>query len=227
MAPKPDTTAAPDPTDKGKIEARDPRIDDLQRSTEETSQRVNKLDNDLHWVKEALGQLLQKRSGEGEVSQLVRPSTATASQTQTPSTPVKPIGSRRGDGLLSLPSIAIPLSSRGNPFPVCQTEQKVDSPNPKLDSPSRKMDLPMYDGQNPDDWIFRVEKCFSLSRTPDEDRLELALACMTGCDVTWLRITQDREDLRDWNDFKDKLNKIFRPTRGGTLICQMLRLRQA
>lgn len=88
------------------------------------------------------------------------------------------------------------------------------------------MDLPMYDGQNPDDWIYRMEKCFSVNQIPESERLERALACMTSCAVTWLRITQDREDLRDWRDFKDKLKKRFRPTRGGIAVAQMLKLKQ-
>lgn len=49
---------------------------------------------------------------------------------------------------------------------------------------------------------------------PNEEKLGMALACMMGCAVTWLRNVHDREDLSDWKDFKDKLKKRFRPTRG-------------
>lgn len=65
-----------------------------------------------------------------------------------------------------------------------------------------------------------------MNHTPEEEQLELALASMAGCAVTWLRIIQDREDLCSWLDFKDKLWKRFRPTCGGSIIGQFLRLRQ-
>lgn len=52
------------------------------------------------------------------------------------------------------------------------------------------------------------------------------MSCMTGCAVTWLRMIQDREEPLDWRDFKAKLRRRFKPTRGGTILSQMLRLRQ-
>lgn len=74
--------------------------------------------------------------------------------------------------------------------------------------------------------MFRMEKCFTVNQIPEEEKLGMVLACMTGCAVTWLRNAQDREDLSNWKDFKDKLKKRFRPTRGGTIIWQMFKLRQ-
>lgn len=148
-------------------------------------------------------------------------------QTQSPGSFVTPAERNRREGILPLPTLAIPFRTVEAMQQVLKQEQKVESPTPKIESPGRKMEFPAYDGQNPDDWIFRMEKCFSVNHTPEEERLEMALACMTGCAVTWLRITQDREDLRDWRDFKDKLKKRFKPTRGGTIIRQLLRLRQA
>lgn len=65
-----------------------------------------------------------------------------------------------------------------------------------------------------------------MNHTPEEEQLELALASVAGCAVTWLCIIQDREDLCSWLDFKDKLWKRFRPTCGGSIIGQFLRLRQ-
>lgn len=53
----------------------------------------------------------------------------------------------------------------------------------------------------------------------------LAYACLVGCAITWLRMNQDREAPLDGKDSKEKLNKKFKPTRGGTIIGQMLRLR--
>ena len=45
--------------------------------------------------------------------------------------------------------------------------------------------------------------------------------------MIWLRMIQDRDDLLDWRDFNMKLKRRFKPTRGGTILSQMLRLRQS
>lgn len=51
-------------------------------------------------------------------------------------------------------------------------EQKVESPQFKLDSPSKLMDLSLYEGQNPDDWLFRMEKFFfAKNRTSELEKL--------------------------------------------------------
>ena len=60
----------------------------------------------------------------------------------------------------------------------------------------------------------------------ESEKLSLAMSCLLGCAVTWLRMIQDREEPLDWTDFKVKLRKRFKPTRGGTILSQMLRLRQ-
>ncbi|XP_048611390.1 uncharacterized protein LOC125585774 [Brassica napus] len=49
---------------------------------------------------------------------------------------------------------------------------------------------------------------------------------LVGCAVTWLRMIQDRDELLDWRDFKMKLKRRFKTTKGGTILSQMLRLRQ-
>lgn len=129
------------------------------------------------------------------------------SQNPTPESFVTPTENKRGDGLLPIPTLVITFRSVEAPQQFTNPENKADSPTQKLDSPGRVMELPIYDGQNPDDWVFRAEKCFAVNHVAEEDRLGQALACLTGSAVTWLRYTQDMEDLKDWKYFKDKLKK--------------------
>lgn len=60
--------------------------------------------------------------------------------------------------------------------------------NRKLSSTQKKLELPDFEGNNPDDWIFRVEKCFLVNQTEEEEKLSLAMASLVGCAVTWLRM---------------------------------------
>ena len=65
-----------------------------------------------------------------------------------------------------------------------------------------------------------------MNQTEDDEKLSLAMDCLVGCAVTWLRMIQDRDELLDWRDFKMKLKRRFKTTKGGTILSQMLRLRQ-
>ena len=37
-----------------------------------------------------------------------------------------------------------------------------------------KLEFPKFDGDNPEAWIRKVERCFELSRTPAEENVEVA-----------------------------------------------------
>lgn len=100
------------------------------------------------------------------------------------------------------------------------------SSHQKNGSSPKKLELPEFEAKNPDDLIFRVEKCFKVNQTEEDEKLSVAMDCLVGCAVTWLQMIQDREELLDWRDFKIKLKRRFKTTKGGTILSQMLRLRQ-
>lgn len=126
---------------------------------------MDKSDEDMLWVKDALTKLLQESQ-----APIISPKPPSSSQIQTPMIPVKAIGNRRGDGLLPLPALAIPIRSMENPTPLRVQDQKVISPNPKLNSPVKKIEIPVYDGQNPNNWIYRAERCFMVNQTPEKGK---------------------------------------------------------
>ena len=133
---------------------------------------------------------------------------------------------RSEKGLLQVPETAIPFRSAELNTPSYHAGSSGYSAQQKLESPPKKLDLPNFEGKNPDDWIFRMEKCFSVNQTEEGEKLSLAMSCLMGCAVTWLRMIQDREEPLDWRDFKLKLRRRFKLTRGGTILSQMVRLRQ-
>lgn len=135
-------------------------------------------------------------------------------------------GSRKDKGLLPLPEAASQLRPVEISPPSFKAGSSGFSQSPKQGTPPKKIELPEFEGKNPDDWIFRVEKCFKVNQTEEEEKLTEALPCLVGCAVTWLRVIQSRDEMLDWRDFKIKLRKRFKPTGGGTVLSQMLRLRQ-
>lgn len=131
-------------------------------------------------------------------------------------------GSRKDKGLLQIPETAIPLQSVEISPPSFKAGSSGYSPNPNHGTPPKKIELPEFEGKNPNDWIFRVEKCFKVNQTEEDKKLTEAMPCLVGCAVTWLRVIQSRDELLNWRDFKMKLKRRFKPTRGGTVLSQML-----
>lgn len=121
-------------------------------------------------------------------------------------------------GVLSAPANVIPLRSAETHTTPFSAGSSGYSPQQKSSPVKKQLELPEFTGKNPDDWIFRVEKCFSVNQTEEDEKLTLAMACLEGCAVTWLRMIQVRDELLDWRDFKMKVRKRFKPSRGGTIL---------
>jgi len=79
-------------------------------------------------------------------------------------------------------------------FHIPPVEQGLVPPLATLPAP-RGLDLPDYEGGNPDDWLFRVEQCFTLHNIAEEAKLEKVISCLTGASVTWWRCSKDREKI--------------------------------
>lgn len=90
----------------------------------------------------------------------------------------------------------------------------------------RPLELPLYKGENLDDWIFRVEQCFLTHNTPEDIKLEKVISCLTGPAVTWWRCAKEREGIYTWKDFQDKFKIRFRPSRGSSVVDHLLNIRQ-
>lgn len=148
------------------------------------------------------------------------------SRSENSSPPVIGLQAQPPTVLLPVPESVTPLRSIDTPPPIYAVSSQTFTTPPQSSPPPKKLELPEFEGKNPDDWIFRVEKCFKVNQTDEDEKLSLAMACMVGCAVTWLRMIQDRDEFLDWRDFKMKLKRRFKPTRGGTILSQMLRLRQ-
>ena len=89
----------------------------------------------------------------------------------------------------------------------------------------RMAELPLFEGGNADDWLFRLEQCFITNRTQEEEKLEKAITCLTGAAVTWWRCSKEREQIQSWVSFQDKFRVRFRQSRGSSAIDQLLNIR--
>lgn len=91
----------------------------------------------------------------------------------------------------------------------------------------RKLDMPLFDGQDPDGWILRVERYFSFYRLNEEEKMEAAVVGMEGEALSWYQWEHRRRPIRIWVELKELLLKQFRPVNSGSLYEQWLAVSQS
>ncbi|XP_019101930.1 PREDICTED: uncharacterized protein LOC109133354 [Camelina sativa] len=91
---------------------------------------------------------------------------------------------------------------------------------------NKLVELPYYEGSNPDDWLFRVEKCFERNNTPESEWINQAVSHMTGSAVTWWRWVHERLRIRTWKDFCERFKSRFGAGRGQPTLDHLLSITQ-
>ena len=86
----------------------------------------------------------------------------------------------------------------------------------------KKLDLPIFDGTNPDGWIFRAERYFHFYRLGDEEVLEAAVVSLDGDALLWYQWENGRRPIRNWAELKGMLLRQFRSSSTGSLQEQWL-----
>lgn len=90
----------------------------------------------------------------------------------------------------------------------------------------RKLDMPVFDGNDPDGWILRVERYFKFYRLTEEEMLEAVAVAMDGDALRWYQWENKRHPIRRWADLKVFILRHFRSSNGGSLYEQWLATNQ-
>ena len=96
-------------------------------------------------------------------------------------------------------------------------ESNLGNARPKVPRP----DLFNGEGQvEVDDWLFRVEQYFEVTRTPPDTKIGFTASLLRGAAAHWWRAQRERDGLSDvctnWNAFKRTLATQFRPMLSAT-----------
>lgn len=86
----------------------------------------------------------------------------------------------------------------------------------------RKLDMPIFDGNDPDGWILRVERYFEFYHLTENEMLESVAVALEGEALRWYQWEQNRHPIRLWIDLKKFVLRQFRPISGGSLYEQWL-----
>lgn len=100
---------------------------------------------------------------------------------------------------------------------------------PWADVRLRKLDMLVFkgdEGDDPDQWIRRVQRYFTVNRLNEKEKLEAAGLCMDGDAVDWLRWEEDWTLIPSWEAFKRLLVERFRPSAQGNQYARLMKLQQ-
>ena len=90
----------------------------------------------------------------------------------------------------------------------------------------RKLEFPLFSGIDPDSWIFRAERYFSMGNFSNAERAVAAGVCMEGNALSWFQWEAERRPIHSWTELKRRLLERFRDTQHGTLHQRLVAIRQ-
>ena len=79
----------------------------------------------------------------------------------------------------------------------------------------------MFNGENPEGWVFRAERYFHLNHLTKEEKLMAAVVCLDEDALSWFSWVESRSTFTSWTELKSQLLLHFRSTSEGSL-CQKL-----
>ncbi|XP_010495723.1 PREDICTED: uncharacterized protein LOC104772861 [Camelina sativa] len=191
-------------------------------------QRVDRHDADLVFIKDMLYKILRNQTL-GVVSDSVPPgfnSPVSGVPLPQTTTPLMGSSSQPTAGILPNPEQESHLKPATLRFSVPPQEQQTYTQSYTSDFPNRQMELPLFEGKSPDDWLFRLEKCFASRGTPEYAKIDLAISCLTGSSVTWWRMAYGRQRIGSWKYFMEKFKLRFKPSRGLSALDRLMSIHQ-
>ena len=94
------------------------------------------------------------------------------------------------------------------------------------DSRVRKLKMPIFEGEDAYGWVYRVECYLTINELSEREKLMAAALCLEGKVLAWFQWREQRQLLRSWGEFKDRLLERFRATQEGDLHEQFFALTQ-
>lgn len=116
------------------------------------------------------------------------------------------------------------MTPLGGGIPI--TEGSISFQDRRRDFHLHKLEMPLFDGSNPNRWLLKAERYFSLYRFTNEEKLEAAIISFEGDALLWYQWEHRKRLIVLWEEMKLLVLKQFRSTQAGSLHEQFLALQQ-
>ncbi|KOM41166.1 hypothetical protein LR48_Vigan04g136400 [Vigna angularis] len=91
----------------------------------------------------------------------------------------------------------------------------------------RRVDLPIFEGSDPLNWIYRADKFFELQGVSEEEKLRLAYISMEGIAGHWFRFWREKARNRTWTGLKESLVIRFEGRNRGSVFERLAAYKQS
>ena len=95
-------------------------------------------------------------------------------------------------------------------------EKKTNEDNNGDGNKLKKVEMPIFNGDDPDSWLFRAERYFQIHKLTDFEKMTVATISFEGPTLNWYRSQEEREKFTDWANLKESISLI--PIDEGGLI---------
>ncbi|XP_024963751.1 uncharacterized protein LOC112504018 [Cynara cardunculus var. scolymus] len=89
-----------------------------------------------------------------------------------------------------------------------------------------KLEIPIFDGKDPDGWILRAERYFTLNQLSQEEKIDVSFVSFEGDALKWFQWEHKRHPITRWEDLKHLPLRQFRSLSADSLCEQFLSVRQ-
>ncbi|KAL2512038.1 hypothetical protein Adt_17638 [Abeliophyllum distichum] len=92
---------------------------------------------------------------------------------------------RKGKELEEVKPSEVPQSSEKSPVSHEGEGGGSSEKGGRPDYRTRRLEMPVFDGSDPDAWIFRAERYFSVNQMAEDERMEATAVCFEGEALAW------------------------------------------
>lgn len=91
---------------------------------------------------------------------------------------------------------------------------------------NRRLEIPVFEGENPEGWVFKAERYFNLTQISEAEKLDAVAIFFEGEALSWYQWQQRRKRVANWEELKGLVLNRFQAIHGGTSEERFLALRQ-
>ena len=95
-----------------------------------------------------------------------------------------------------------------------------------MDLTVRRLEMSIFEGWNPEGWIYRAERYFCLNNLSAPEKMEAAAISLDGEALAWFQWEDHRRPFRSWEESKLRLLVRFSQNQEGSLCEKFLSLKQ-
>ncbi|XP_024027268.1 uncharacterized protein LOC112093319 [Morus notabilis] len=109
----------------------------------------------------------------------------------------------------------------------CENRQETPPiPRGRAEHRGRRLEMPLFQGDDPQGWVFRADRYFAVNDVEDEEKVMVASVCLEGQALGWFQCADAQNPFRSWQELRAAVLRRFGRAREVDPVEQLMALRQ-